>query len=162
MTNKPCPTEKRVIIRSHFNYNPALVSIQNSLECLDESKAVQSQKEEADINTIVRRFGLTGQLPSNIRMPQYGDFTGVKTYHDCLNAVIEADKAFMSLPAHVRERFNHSPEKFVEFCLDDNNRAEAEKLGLVPVKKAPATEGGVPPTGGTGQPVTPTKVEKAS
>lgn len=152
--------KKSIKIRSHYNYDNAQVSKETGLSCPEPSKAVQSQKEESDINTIVRRFGLTGQLPQNIRMPQYGDFTGVQTYQDCLNAVLEADKAFMALPANVRERFNHSPEKFVEFCLDDENRDEAIKLGLVP-KKEPLTKGEVPSTGESGKKDTPTKVEKA-
>lgn len=136
---------RTVFVRSPYNYSRDLASFNDAIKCLDPSRAVQSQKEESDINTIVRRFGLTGQLPDNIRMPQYGDFTGVQSYQDCLNAVIQADKAFMALPAHVRERFNNSAEKFVEFCLDDNNRDEAEKLGLVP-KKALPEKGAVPAT----------------
>lgn len=143
--------------RLRDRYDTAKASLDSGLLCQDPSKAVQSQKEESDINTIVRRFGLTGQLPSNVRMPQYGDFTGITTYQDALNAVLEAQASFQALPAHIRERFGHDPEKFVEFCFDENNRAEAEKLGLV-LKKAPVEKGAVPATGSTGQPETP-KVE---
>lgn len=155
---KQCHDRTSVFVRSRYNYNTDLSSFQTGLKCMDPSRAVQSQKEESDINTIVKRFGLTGQLPANVRMPSYGDFTGVQSYQDCLNAVLEADKAFMTLPAHVRERFHNSPEKFVEFCLDDNNRAEAEKLGLVPKKEA-VPQGAVPATGETAKKETAKKVE---
>ena len=37
-------------------------SVEAGLECKDDSLAVQSQRDEADINTIVRRFGLSGEL----------------------------------------------------------------------------------------------------
>lgn len=151
-------TKEKMFIRSAYNYNKKEASENQSLTCTDPSLAVQSQKEESDINTIVKRFGLTGTLPENIRMPQYGDFTGVKTYQECLNAVLEADKSFAALPAHIRERFYNSPEKFVDFCLDEKNRDEAEKLGLVS-KKALPVEGGVPPTKTGSQPVEPKKVE---
>jgi len=43
------------------------------LECKDESLAIQSAKVEADINTIVKRLGLTGVLPQGFRMPVYAD-----------------------------------------------------------------------------------------
>lgn len=143
--------------RTKYNYDAAKASKETGLFCEDPSLAVQSQKEESDINTIVRRFGLTGQLPSNVRMPQYGDFTGIQSYQDALNAVLEAQNSFMTLPAHVRERFGHDPEKFVQFCMDEENRTEAEKLGLVAKKTLP-DKGAVAATDSGSKPE---KVEKA-
>lgn len=134
--------------RTPYNYDTNKVSDETGLECLDASKAVQSQKEEADINTIVRRFGLTGQLPQNARMPEYGDFTGITDYQSALNAVMAADDTFMQMPADVRVRFGNDPEKFVQFCLDPANAEEAVKLGLA-VKKAQVEPTGTP-VGDTG------------
>ena len=51
-------------VRSPYNYDMSAVSDETGLCCEDESLAIQSAKEDADINTIVRRFGLTGELPS--------------------------------------------------------------------------------------------------
>lgn len=144
-----------MFVRNPYNYDADEVSEETGLKCEDESLAVQSEKDEADINTIVRRFGLTGQLPENVRMPQYGDFTGITDYQTALNTVIAADEAFMTMPAEIRQRFNHDPQEFVEFCLDANNLEEARKLGLVPaaeVKTAPAAEG-APASAAGGQPV---------
>lgn len=105
-----------------------------------EGMTKQSFKEECDINTLVQRFGLTGQLPENVRAPVYGDFTEVVDYQSALNAVIAADASFMELPASVRSRFANNPALFVDFCSDPANREEAIKLGLVvppPVKAPP-------------------------
>lgn len=121
---------KPVFVRNPYNYDTDEVSTQTGLACEDPSLAQQHQKEEADINTIVRRFGLSGQLPTNVRMPSYGDFTNVGTYQEALNAVMAANASFMAMPAYVRERFQNNPELFVEFCSDPNNMAEAVKLGL--------------------------------
>lgn len=132
-----------MFLRTPYNYDTNAVSDETGLECLDESKAIQSQKEEADINTIVRRFGLTGQLPVNARMPEYGDFTGITDYQSALNAVMSADETFMQMPADVRVRFGNDPKKFVEFCLDPANAEEAAKLGLT-VEKAQAEPAGTP------------------
>lgn len=125
-------------LRTPYNYDVMQASNESALECLDESLAQQHARDECDINTIVRRFGLTGELPNNVRMPQYGDFTGATDYHTALNAVIAADAAFMQLPAEIRSRFNNDAGAFVDFCADERNRAEAEKLGLVSAVKATA------------------------
>ncbi|AXH76130.1 MAG: internal scaffolding protein [Microviridae sp.] len=120
-------------IRTGFNYDMNAVSVDTGLACTDLSLAVQSEADECDINTIVRRFGLTGQLPVGVRMPTYGDFTGVFDFASAANAIALANESFDEMPAEVRARFENDPAKFVDFCSDDGNRAEAERLGLVPV-----------------------------
>lgn len=136
---------QNVFLRTPYNYDTLEASDASGLECPEPTLAQQNAKDECDINTIVRRFGLTGELPNNVRMPKYGDFTNVGTYQEAMNAVIAANESFMQLPAEVRLRFNNDAGAFVDFCSDDRNRAEAEKLGLVQPKAAdtnPAPEGG--------------------
>lgn len=133
---------KGPFVRSAFNYDPAVVSDETGLKCQDLSLAKQSFADEVDINTIVRRFGLTGELPQNVRIPQSGDFTDVQDFHSAMNAIRMAQESFDAMPAEVRARFQNDAEKFVEFCLDDKNRAEAEKLGLVDPSKAIARRKG--------------------
>ena len=48
-----------------------------------------------------------------------------------MNVVRAADENFMRLDARVRSRFNNSPQKFLEFFADPENREEAVRLGLV-------------------------------
>lgn len=127
----------RSVVRVPRQYDSDQSSLDSSVSFFGKTLTQQQFRDECDINEIVRRFGLTGQLPENLRAPQYGDFTGVSDYQTALNAVIAADEAFMELPANVRERFDNDPAKFVDFCSDDANRAEAERLGLVfPKEKA--------------------------
>ncbi|WNK14124.1 MAG: internal scaffolding protein [Microvirus sp.] len=125
-------------LRTPYNYDTMEASDASGLSCPEDSLAQQHARDESDINTIVKRFGLTGELPTGARMPQYGDFTGATDYHSALNAVILADQAFMQLPADIRSRFNNDAGAFVDFCSDDNNRAEAIRLGLVPQVEATA------------------------
>lgn len=127
---------EKMFLRTPYNYDTMQVSDETGLKCEDPSLAQQNMKDECDINTIVRRFGLTGELPSGVRMPQYGDFTGVTDYHSALNAVIAAQDSFAQLPADVRARFGNDAASFVDFCMNEDNRAEAEKLGLVAAKAA--------------------------
>lgn len=91
----------------------------------------QSFKEECDINTIIERFHLSGELPQVLRLPHEGDFTGIFDFQTAANAVRAAQETFNSLPAKIRNRFQNSPQLFVEFCTDEENRDEAIKLGLV-------------------------------
>lgn len=140
-------------VRTPYNYDVDKVSNDNGLDCPEPTLAQQHCKEECDINYIVERFGVTGQLPPNDRpMPTYGDFTGISDYRSALDAVMAADDVFMSLPPKIRERFANDPAALVDFCSDDSNRAEAMELGLIP-PSAPQERVSIPePTGFTGTP----------
>lgn len=118
-------------LRTPYNYDMNLAGDQSALKCGEPTLTKQSFAEECDINTIVRRFNLTGQLPVGAWMPTYEDFDGIVDYHSLMNAKVAADQAFMKMPAEIRTRFNNDPGAFVDFCSDDKNRAEAEKMGLV-------------------------------
>lgn len=121
---------KPIFLRNPYNYDRNKASISSGLSCSDLSRTDQSFAEECDINTIVRNFGVTGQLPDNIRTPLEGDFTTVVDYQSALNMVLEADAAFAAMPSSVRERFANDPARFVEFCSDPANLEEARKLGI--------------------------------
>jgi phage internal scaffolding protein len=123
-------------VRSPYNYDTHAASQQSGLLCRDPSLAVQDAKDEVDINTIVRNFGLTGQLPENVRAPTYGDFVGVSDYHSAMIAIELAREAFEELPGEVRARFNHDPAAFVDFCSVEGNDDELRKLGLIKPKEA--------------------------
>ncbi|QXP08589.1 MAG: internal scaffolding protein [Arizlama microvirus] len=95
---------------------------------------MQSGAEEADINFIIRQYGLTGKAPTNIKVPTYGDFDYVGDYQTALQAIAAAESSFMLLDPNVRLRFENNPQKFLEFCDDPGNIDEMRKLGLaVPV-----------------------------
>lgn len=134
---------KPPFVRNPYNYDVDAVSRETALFCEDDSLTVQSEAEDADINTIVKRFGLTGQLPSDVRMPMSGDFSGVSDYHTAVNMVMAADSAFMEMPADVRKRFNHDPASLIEFMENPANRDEAIRLGLV-MPQAPVEASGAP------------------
>lgn len=117
-------------VRSANNYDTDLVSEATGLYCEDPSLADQSQCEECDINTIVRRFGLSGHMPQVRKLPEYGDYTGIDDFKSALEAVQAARDDFMSYPAALRYRFNNDPQEFLEFCCDARNLPEMRKLGL--------------------------------
>jgi phage internal scaffolding protein len=114
---------------SSYDKHDAL-SVSTGLECLDASLTQQQFKEESDINNIVDRFMKTGHLPDPVSMPQYVDYEGVFDFQSAMNVVRQADENFMRMDAKVRARFHNSPQEFLEFFADPNNRDEAVRLGL--------------------------------
>lgn len=126
MTSKndvqPLPAAPAYFARSLCNYDMDRVSLDTGLACADPSLAVQSQAEEADINVIVKRFGISGQLPQSVRLPEYGDFEGPSDYHAAMNYVTEAQGAFLSLPAAIRAEFNNDPGEFLAYVEQPENR----------------------------------------
>lgn len=134
-------TRRRVFLRSAYNYDMNAASLESGLNCQDATLTQQHFKEETDINTIVRRFKITGEIPQNIRMPTFQDFTGVWDFQSAMNAVRQAQEAFDAMPADVRTRFHNDPQEFVEFTNHKDNLAEARKLGLVPPEELPEPPG---------------------
>lgn len=124
-------------VKNWLNYDKKAASLETGLACLDKSLAVQGQKDEADINTIVRNFGVTGRLPEAIRIPTYGDFDGVSDYREAIEAVRAAEESFGKLPSELRAKLQNDPQKFLEYCADPGNVEEMRKLGLAAQVAAP-------------------------
>jgi len=130
-------------LRTPYNYDTLAASDESGIACEDASLAQQQFKDECDINNILRQFNITGQLPDAPLSPRYGDFTGISDYKTALDRVIAADEEFMNLPATLRARFDNDAANLIEFLNNEENRAEAEKLGLTEPKQvieAPAVE----------------------
>lgn len=130
--------KREIFIRSSYNYDMDAASNESALTCGDPSLAIQSAEEESNINTIVRRFGLTGELPNDVKMPQSGDFTNLPDFHTAINIVRKAQQEFLRVPAELRARFGNDPQAFMAFVEDESNRPEALRLGLLkPIQAAP-------------------------
>lgn len=143
------PQHQPPFVRSPYNYDMFAASGETSLYCPEPTLTQQQFRDEVDINTIVRNFGLTGELPENGAYPAYSDFAEIIDYHTAMNVIRAADEAFMALPAEARARFANDPQRLMEFVADKNNAAEAAKLGLTRTLLAPYT----PPTPAAPAPV---------
>ena len=109
-----------------------------------ESLTKQEFRDECDINIIVGRYGATPQPWQNPPTLRYGEFADAPDFLDAQLLVKAAEEQFRTLPAKVRDRFQHNPVRFLEFVHDPNNAAEALSLGLrkpepPPVSPAPPT-----------------------
>lgn len=135
-------------IRSANNYDTHAASLSHAKRPAGEMITDQSGKDDADINVLVRRFGVTA-LASDVPMPPaLADFsTQVFDFHSSMNQIRAAEESFAALPAAVRSRFSNDPHLFVNFCSEVTedgtlaNLDEMRKFGLA-VPPKPAT---IPP-----------------
>lgn len=97
------------------------------------SRTKQANKDECDINSIMRRFEKDGVVDHvNKVQGRYGDYSEIPgDYHAACNLVIEAQEMFLTIPAEIRAKFKNDPGEFLDFALDEENRDELKKLGLL-------------------------------
>lgn len=110
----------------------------------DESLVQQQFGNEVDINTIVRRFSLTGQALPVLEGGIYGDFTDITDFEGAAERVVRAEREFMRLPAATREKFNNSSVEFMQYASSVPEATLFKELGLSPVGAWPPVEPGAP------------------
>lgn len=91
----------------------------------------QRFKHDVNINTIVERSRVQG-LPPPSNAGFFGDFTNID-FAAMQNTVCKAVEGFNALPSKIRARFQNDPAQLIEFVQDEENRIEAQKLGLIPI-----------------------------
>lgn len=98
----------------------------------DEDRTIQSAVEDADINVMIKRFGL-----AKVAQPQpagYYDLSELTDFQTSLNLIDEMRGRFMEIPAGIRAQFDNDPGQFAGWLRDENNHEEARKMGLLTPK----------------------------
>jgi len=126
-----------MFLRAPYNYDVVVASDESALVCADKSLAIQSSKDSADINTIVRNFGVGRGAIAPLTEPMFGDFTEVVDFRTAQDALVAARQRFMALPSDLRKRFGNDPQELLRFISDDKNYDEGVKLGFVVPKPVP-------------------------
>lgn len=112
--------------------------LEAGLRCEDPSLTVQSFTEDADINVLARRFGIT-EIPFAPIGEEIIDTTQFPELRDILEARRAAANGFANLPVKIRKRFRNSPEELWNFLQDPDNADEAVRLGLLTRPNADAS-----------------------
>lgn len=118
--------------KTPHNHNTEAVTRSLALTCPEKTLTQQHQAEEANINTIVEKFGLTGQLPQIPLPPTLDDFGEIFDFQSAMETMLHAKNSFAQLPAHVREAFSNDPHRFVsqvDLMLAEEN-PDARDLNL--------------------------------
>lgn len=121
---------KPIKMRVPGQYDPDAASLEAGTLVTGQTRTQQHQAVDADINTIVKRFKVTGFLPQAARLPSYGDFDSVVDYRTAMDAVVAAEKSFMALPSDMRTKFDNDPQKFLDFVSDKKNLPAMREMGL--------------------------------
>ncbi len=96
-----------------------------------KSRTKQAPMQACDINSIIKRWESTGVVEHVMESkPTYGDFSTVEDYLYALNKVSAAESDFAALPAHIRDRCENDPAKFLAFVQNPESREELVELGL--------------------------------
>lgn len=114
---------ERTINKPQINFDPK--------HPLSTSKTHQSFLKETNINTIMRNYSKTGILGSlNKPTPIYGDFSDIDFQTEQLK-VVKTQTAFDQLPQKLKEKFQNSPQKLINYLKDPKNKEEAIKLNII-------------------------------
>lgn len=90
----------------------------------------QQYLAECDINTILKKYRITGVLPTSLKVGVGGDFSNIGDFQTCLDRINRAKSEFEALPSDIRSRFGNDPSAYVDFVLNPDNTDECVKLGL--------------------------------
>lgn len=118
------------------------------------ARTKQSMLAETDINNIIKSFTVTGQInhiARNAAAGVYMDLPDHMDFQQAQNLFLEAERAFMTIPAKVRDRFHNDPSEWLAWVGDPKNRDEATDLGFFNRKapepqSAPAAPPSTPPS----------------
>lgn len=136
-------------MRTPYNFDTDANSDQTGLACHDKHRTDQQFKDDADINVIVERFGVTGERPPTMQWPEEAEFMETFDFQTSMNVIRKAQEAFGELPAKVRARFDNDPQKYMQFFNDPENAHEAVRLGIATKREEPPKPAEEPPKGGT-------------
>jgi len=108
------------------------------------SNVQQSLKDSCNINSIVGRYKTIGVLKgpdgAGQKEAKWGDFSVPYDYKKAQDSLIQAQESFMALPSAVRKKFANDPQKLLYFIANEDNRKEAEELGLIPKSAKPTQQ----------------------
>lgn len=120
--------------RTPYNHDRAISALFGTVNN-EDTMAEQSHAKDTDINVIMAKYKITGQIPLPQVPARYGDFSQVTDYREALHTIREANDLFMELPANIRARFRNDPSAFMDFMADPDNADEMEKLGLAKITR---------------------------
>lgn len=99
----------------------------------------QEHRDECDVNLIVKR-AQKGIAPAwvNSVPPRFGDFSSIPTLEEAHDRIVEAQEAFMTLPAKLRLELGNDPKRIDELTVE-----QLDRHGLI-VKRTEGTPSAAP------------------
>lgn len=121
-------------VKTAYNFDPNENSVNTGLECKDESRTKQSFKEDADLNVMIRKFGVETVAEPNWAELDVSNIPG--DYHKVRNQLIEADELFQSIPSHIRASVDNDMGKFLALVEREQREHDKRQKDLEKARKA--------------------------
>lgn len=96
----------------------------------DESLTQQQYKDEVDINNIIKKYQVTGELPEG-KQGFYADVSNIPDYQTAVQVVKHAEETFNSLPSTIRAVFMNNPGTMIKWLENPENKEKAIEMGLI-------------------------------
>lgn len=147
-------------LRAPGGYDTDAASRNTAISDFGVSKTIQSQKDETDINLMIKRHGIDGAAAlGSIKMPpSLDDFDEVFDFQTAMNTIRRANETFAALHPDVRSRFHNDPHEFLAYVDDLRTAPDTpkRKRGLEElVEMGLAVDLTPPPVGGEDKGATP-------
>lgn len=126
----------------------------------EDSMTVQSDAHLADVNRIMKEFGLDGSAMLDETALIFADVSEFTDLQDALNQAKVAENEFMKLPSKVREIFGHDVAVWLDTAHDEDKRAALVAAGFLKAPKEPAILEIAVQEGSLGEPVKPAPVQE--
>jgi len=111
-----------------------------SVDCSSPLITDQSQKNECDINVIMKNYANTGMLShTSTKTPKYIDNTTIPNLEKAYDIVYRAEEAFFDLPPDIRRLMDNDPSQLENFISNPNNADILIKNGVI-LKQEPKIE----------------------
>lgn len=119
---------------TQYSYNRG-IGFQFATHNDEPSMTQQSDKDDCDINIIMKKFGHTGSFPQRTDQPEYGDYLEADDYRTGLDRINAANEMFMELDPTIRKEFENDAAKFLEFVHNPENIDKMIEMGLATRKE---------------------------
>lgn len=132
----------RPLIRTPYDGTAEAFSLASGIsfpEPKDEPfSALQSDLDQCDLNKIVERQDLAAfeRFSDRVHKGHYVDLGKLPDFQTSLQIVIDAEEAFLDLPASLRKKFDNDPAEFLAF-VEQADRADLAELGLLDPSSQP-------------------------
>lgn len=134
--------------KTPYNHDREFESERTGTFCPEVSMTKQEFKDETDMNTILKRFKLTGEPPP-VQLPEhFTDLTERPSYFEMASKLAEANTSFYLLPPDVREKHLNDPTRWADQVLkavETNNRKKLIDLGIAVPENPQEPDTGTPP-----------------
>lgn len=134
MTTRLIDTETPVVWRNQWNSTRTGPEYEGIDFTGDPGMTLQAPAEEANINVIMKRFGVTNGSVLPHWGPGEGIYDDISEFPDdpteLANILREGELRFIMLPSDIRDRFQ-TPAKLWDWINDAKNHEQAVELGLL-------------------------------